>query len=36
MLYLLSHNDAVNVLDTPENDPTNNGGKGDGESPSKL
>jgi hypothetical protein len=39
MLYLLSHSDAVNVLDTPENDLANSVRKrkrGDGESSSEL
>jgi hypothetical protein len=39
MLYLLSHSDVVNVLDTPENNPASNGRKrkqNDGEISSKL
>jgi hypothetical protein len=38
MLYLLSHSDAVNVLDTSENNPTSSGRKkqSDGETSSKL
>jgi hypothetical protein len=39
MLYLLLHNDVVNVLDTPENDPASSGRKrkrNDGETSSKL
>jgi hypothetical protein len=39
MLYLLSNNDIVNVLDTPENDPARSGRKrkrSDGEISSKL
>jgi hypothetical protein len=38
MLYLLSHSDIVNVLDTPENDPASsvNKKRSDGETSSKL
>jgi hypothetical protein len=39
MIYLSSHSDAVNVLDTPENDPANNGRKikrSDGDTSSTL
>jgi hypothetical protein len=39
MFYLLSHSDVVNIINTPENDPTNSGRKrkqSDGDTSSKL